>query len=129
MNKNIVIALVVLLIILAGGFAFLTFRNGESGKLNTRISNTQNNTSKKDYTFAEVASHNSESDCWTVIDNKVYDLTSFIPTHEGGNVITESCGIDSTTLFNERPNTENSPHPEEAQVTLENLFIGNLKTN
>ncbi len=35
------------------------------------------------YTFADVASNNTSRSCWSVINNKVYDLTSFIEKHPG----------------------------------------------
>ncbi len=49
--------------------------------------------------MAEVGKHSSPSDCWVVIDGKVYDLTSFRPEHPGGaNRI--KCGKDMTSAFN-----------------------------
>lgn len=52
------------------------------------------------YTMAEVATRNSARDCWTVIDGEVYDLTSWIARHPGGEVPIESlCGVDGTAAF------------------------------
>ena len=34
-----------------------------------------------------------------MIENKVYDVTSFIPQHPGGNEILKGCGKDATTMF------------------------------
>lgn len=32
----------------------------------------------------EVARHDSPDDCWLVIDNQVWDVSSFAPDHPGG---------------------------------------------
>ncbi len=55
-------------------------------------------------TLATVATHKTASDCWTVIDGKVYNATSFIAGHSGGaDVITAMCGIDGTAAFGAAP--------------------------
>lgn len=52
------------------------------------------------YTITEVAAHNSDASCWTVIDGSVYDLTQWIPQHPGGEGAIESiCGIDGSAAF------------------------------
>ena len=53
------------------------------------------------YTMAQVATHNTAADCWTVISGGVYNLTSFANNHAGGSgVITALCGIDGTNSYN-----------------------------
>ena len=52
------------------------------------------------FTAAEVAKHNTGTDCWSVVNNKVYDLTSYVSSHPGGaNVIEAICGKDGTAAF------------------------------
>lgn len=53
------------------------------------------------YTAADVAAHNSKSSCWSIINGNVYDLTSWIPKHPGGeNAILQLCGTDGSAKFN-----------------------------
>ncbi|MCL4163225.1 UNVERIFIED_CONTAM: hypothetical protein GTU68_042885, partial [Idotea baltica] len=47
----------------------------------------------------EVAKHNSNKDCWVVVDGKVYDVTLFIPNHPGGKLIYARAGYDISILF------------------------------
>jgi len=42
---------------------------------------------------AEVAKHNSSSDCWLIIENKVYDVSDYVNSHPAGRAtITPHCG-------------------------------------
>ncbi|RHY14131.1 hypothetical protein DYB26_008845 [Aphanomyces astaci] len=50
----------------------------------------------------EIAQHNTEQDCWTILDGKVYNLTPYLRYHPGGvGKLMLSAGGDCTTLFNE----------------------------
>jgi len=50
-----------------------------------------------------VASHVDATSCWTVIDGNVYDLTSWIGKHPGGDkAILASCGKDGSQLFDNK---------------------------
>ncbi len=52
------------------------------------------------YSSTEVATHNSAASCWSSIDGFIYDLTSFINLHPGGErAVAETCGIDGTAVF------------------------------
>jgi cytochrome b involved in lipid metabolism len=33
----------------------------------------------------EIKKHATEQDCWIVVDDVVWDITEFIPSHPGGN--------------------------------------------
>lgn len=53
------------------------------------------------YTLAEVAKHNSKTDCWVVVDKQVLDVTSFLADHPGGELaIITFAGKDATEEFN-----------------------------
>lgn len=67
---------------------------------------TGSGTTAGQYTAAEVATHNSVSSCWSIIDGNVYDLTAWIPQHPGGEqAILSLCGVDGTTAFHNQHGT------------------------
>lgn len=50
-----------------------------------------------DFTVNEVAGHSIKADCWTIINDKVYDLSAWLePQPRGIFNLTEICGKDST---------------------------------
>lgn len=54
----------------------------------------------KEYTLEDVAKHNSEKDCWVVVDGQVLDVTKFLPDHPGGKkAILIYSGKDATAEF------------------------------
>jgi cytochrome b involved in lipid metabolism len=52
-------------------------------------------------TEEELALHyNTTNDCWILIDNMVYDVTQYAPTHPGGpEYVTDFCGSNATKDF------------------------------
>ncbi len=64
----------------------------------------------KSYTMAEVAAANTESNCLTVINGTVYNLTAFVNKHPGGDRnILRICGKDGTSAFNGQHGGESKP--------------------
>lgn len=53
----------------------------------------------KTITLEELAKHNSELDCWTAVEGKVYNITNFIKLHPGGKKILRAMGVDGTQIF------------------------------
>lgn len=77
----------------------------------------------KTFTFAEVATHASETSCWTVVRGEVYDVTTWIAQHPGGEKsILSMCGKDGTKGFEGQHGGDARP---EAQ--LEEFKIGVLQ--
>ena len=74
---------------------FSSFGNGVSSSKTDREARTV-----KTMKLADVAVHNTVEDCWTVIDNHVYNLSRYADEHPGGvGAIKDSCGTDSTKRF------------------------------
>jgi len=74
------------------------------------------------YTLAKVKENNSASNCWTIINSNVYDLTKWAALHPGGPaVIRGLCGIDGTAAFTARHRNQSDP-----EATLESYLIGTL---
>jgi cytochrome b involved in lipid metabolism len=81
---------------------------------------TDSQDAPRSYTTAEVATHKNGLSCWLILDNKVYDVTTFIAKHPGGEAILRGCGKDATQMF--------AKHPESAKEMKENFYIGELKS-
>lgn len=74
------------------------------------------------YTMAEVAKHATKEDCWMVINNVVYDVTSYIPDHPTPT-IDKGCGKEATAMFEKI-----KKHEGRATEMLSEYDIGTLKT-
>lgn len=75
------------------------------------------------FTMEEVAQANSATKCWTVVNGDVYDVTSFINKHKGGDKnVLRTCGIDATSIFEGQHGGQEMPNK-----VLTNFLIGQLK--
>ena len=75
------------------------------------------------FSLADVAKHNSVSDCWSAIRGNVYNLTSWIERHPGGpQPIIGLCGKDGTALYEGAHG--NAKRPASMLILLK---IGSLK--
>ena len=65
---------------------------------------------KTGYTMAQVRANNSASNCWSVIDDSVYDLTNWINSHPGGSgAIVGLCGTDGSSAFSSKHGNQSRP--------------------
>ncbi len=72
------------------------------------------------FTMDEIAKHNSEESCWTIIRGEVYDLTDWISQHPGGpDKILSICGKDGTEAFIQKHGGKEKP-----EETLKKFKIG-----
>ncbi|XP_037824880.1 cytochrome b5 [Lucilia sericata] len=68
-----------------------------------------------------VAQHDDYCDCWVVIYDRVYDLTSFLQDHPGGaDVIMDYAGRDATLAFH------GTGHSRDAIEQMRDYLIGEL---
>lgn len=64
-----------------------------------RVQATAQASKETEYTAEEVAKHKTRDDLWVIIHGKVYDLTSYIDEHPGGDAIMNNAGADTTAGF------------------------------
>lgn len=82
-------------------------------------------TTPKKFSMQDVRTHKDATSCWTAINGKVYDLTTFISQHPGGPIqILSICGVDGSSAFNQQHGGQNRPANE-----LASLYIGDLTSN
>lgn len=81
----------------------------------------QNSKNRKVYTLEEVKKHNKKTDAWLIINNKVYNVTSWINNHPGGLIIMKGVGKDASTLY------KKFKHSKNADNILKKFYIGELK--
>ncbi|KAK9707161.1 hypothetical protein RND81_07G176600 [Saponaria officinalis] len=73
------------------------------------------------FSMQETAEHNSKDDCWVVIDGKVYDVTSYMDEHPGGDdVFLNAKGKDAQEEF------EEAGHSQDARDLMETFCVGEL---
>ncbi|KAG9474984.1 cytochrome b5 type B [Eleutherodactylus coqui] len=73
------------------------------------------------YTLEDVRKKNSPKELWLVIHGRVYDITSFVEEHPGGEeVLFEQAGADATESF------EDVGHSVDAREMLKQYYVGDL---
>ncbi|XP_021900111.1 cytochrome B5-like protein [Carica papaya] len=113
----IAVAVLILGVFLA---AFILIpRHGHAKKIQSNVSN--NSKESKVYTKAEVALHNKRTDCWIIIKDRVYDVTSYVEEHPGGDAILNHAGDDSTEGF------YGPQHATRVFDMIDDFCIGELK--
>lgn len=68
----------------------------------------------------DVAKHSTRDDCWLIIEEKAYDLTSWIDKHPGGDIMLSYAGLDATDVFE-------AFHDENSYKLLKGFYIGDVK--
>jgi uncharacterized membrane protein len=125
-SVNLLGGLVAIVGIVVIGLSVITGHTGAEAVWKARLTpaaQTQTGSAAGTITLADVATHNSPTDCWSAIDGKVYDLTKWIDKHPGGSVVIKSlCGKDGSAGFNAQHDNQRRPADE-----LANYLVGELK--
>lgn len=78
------------------------------------------------YTLEDVQDHNTPGDCWMIFEEKVYDFSEYIPSHDKYLDIREWCGLDMTEDFKSKGDLGRD-HRESTYALLEMYEIGELE--
>ncbi|KAL8564637.1 hypothetical protein ACOMHN_032193 [Nucella lapillus] len=74
------------------------------------------------YTRNDVAEHCDVTDCWIIVEEKVYDVTKFLEEHPGGaDIIVEYAGGDASAAFYDKG------HSRDAVTMLGDYYVGQLR--
>ncbi|KAH7333373.1 hypothetical protein BKA65DRAFT_596924 [Rhexocercosporidium sp. MPI-PUGE-AT-0058] len=76
---------------------------------------------EKQFTREEIEKHNTNEDCWIVVDGKVYDATSVLEWHPGGKAAITGHG---GKVWQATTDEFNSIHDGYAQQKLEECILG-----
>lgn len=72
----------------------------------------------------EYAKHTNNLDCWLLIDGKVYDTTTFLAEHPGGDeILLKYSGLDASKPFNLQ---NHSPY---AVSIRDSRVVGTIESN
>jgi len=82
---------------------------------------TARSMASKTVTLEELSQHKTSTSVWMAIDSKVYDVTSFLDDHPGGEeVLRDKAGDDATEAYND------VGHSDQAHEMLKKYLVGTL---
>lgn len=89
--------------------------------IQTETASATGGSTSKILSAINVAKHVTQNDCWVIIDNNVYDITSYIPEHrKAQRDVIASCGTDATIAF-----TDVNKHMRpDVQAVLPSFLLG-----
>lgn len=124
MTKNVGITIAASIVLTLGFMGYTIATSSKPSQQTTTSTTSVTDTTNKTYTVADVTTHKDATSCWSSINGKVYDLTSWIDQHPGGSdKILSICGIDGSSAFNDQHGEERRPENE-----LAGFLIGTLTT-
>ncbi|KAJ3698500.1 hypothetical protein LUZ61_002205 [Rhynchospora tenuis] len=125
-----ILSLISALFLLVAALAYLfpksnnSNKNKKGGKSNKHAQSTNATPFKNGttyYTKEQVSKHNTRTDCWIIVKDKVYDVTSYVEEHPGADAILNNAGRDSTEGF------YGPQHATRVFDMVDEFYIGDLK--
>lgn len=129
MKKNIIIILATFLIVALVIIVFVSSTN----KTNETIEITKTTTATtivSSLSLDDIAKHSVVSDCWLIINKKVYDVSKYLELNlhpAGSEAIIPFCGKDATVAFETRNKPTPEPHSDNARNVLNDYYVGDVK--
>lgn len=126
MKKKLIWVLLILVVLLVVFYAVKpkdrSYGNTDDMKINTEMNPVITASSSQTYTLSDISTHTTKSSCWSTIEGKVYDFTSFFGKHPGGDdAILAICGKDGSQLFDGKHGMD-----EKVKSLLPRFYLGNL---
>lgn len=138
-TSSLIIFSILVISVLTAGLVFYQNKkdnqvaNSKSGALIEETIKQLNSSGKSlVLNMEEIGKHNKQSDCWIVINNKVYNITSYFGSHPGGNsTMSATCGKDATNAYMTKDpyakdSTSGQSHSSRARSMLADYYLGDL---
>jgi cytochrome b involved in lipid metabolism len=110
--KNVFFACALTLMLIGAGC-------GASTQSDSSTSQAPAGSDNRTYAMTDIQTANTPEKCWTAINGKVYDLTSYISRHPGGpDNIARLCGTDGSAAFNAQHGGQRRPAQELASLQI-----------
>lgn len=133
MKKTVIVVLFILLLVFFGCTISVNPQDLAPSKKYAVISDGNSNYGPGDSNFpqsklvldsTEVAKHNSNGNCWMILNGNVYDLSEYV-SHPGGNQYLIYCGKEATSEYDTKDG-RGMMHSDYADALLANYLIGKL---
>ncbi|KAK8624919.1 hypothetical protein V6N13_089805 [Hibiscus sabdariffa] len=112
------IAVIALILAVLLGVFVLIPRHAHKNNVKSTVDNSK---VSKSYSKSEVNLHNKRTDCWIIIKDKIYDVTSYVEEHPGGDAILAHAGDDSTEGF------FGPQHATRVFDMIDDFYVGDLQ--
>ena len=127
----ITLAIFILAVIIIVGLGLFSGSNQPTTTNQQPITNnkSQITNNQQPITISEIVKHNQVTDCWLIINNKIYDVSQYLKfnLHPGENAtITPYCGKEATRAFDTKDRSNPKPHSANANSMLTDYYVADL---